>query len=211
MYIHRLFLDLRSREVRRDIADPYEMHSTLCRAFTPPEEKCPQGAFLWRLEPERSSDSLMAKVIVQSKELPDWQRITFDHWFGEEPSGHLDLNVKLKLEEIGIGQKFRYRIRANPSVCRNGKRSGLFSGEDQDTWITRQGDRNGFSLISIHRSEERMLTGNNRKGHGIRIFSVLYDGILTVTKSELFPKTILNGIGHGKAMGLGLLSVVPIS
>ncbi|MGB7567823.1 MAG: type I-E CRISPR-associated protein Cas6/Cse3/CasE [Chitinivibrionales bacterium] len=210
MYLHRLFLDLRSREVRRDIADPYEMHSTLCRAFAPPEKKCPEGAFLWRLEPERGENGLMAKVIVQSKDLPEWQRIAYDRWFGEEPSKPLDINEKLKLRAINNGKKFRYRLRANPSVCRNGKRIGLFSMEEQEAWINRQGERNGFSLIFIHRSEEQMLNGKNRNEFSIKVFSVLFDGILSVEKPDLFYQAIAGGIGHGKAMGLGLLSVVPI-
>ena len=56
MLLHKVYLDLRCREVRRDLADPYEMHATLCRAFSEPEQKCPEGAFLWRLEPENDSE-----------------------------------------------------------------------------------------------------------------------------------------------------------
>ena len=46
-------------------------------------------------------------------------------------------------------------------------------------------------------------------GNEIRIFSVLYDGILTVTEPASFLGAMKTGIGHGKAMGLGLLSVAP--
>jgi CRISPR system Cascade subunit CasE len=56
-----------------------------------------------------------------------------------------------------------------------------------------------------------MLRGNQHCGNPIRIFSVLYDGILTVAEPDNFRQVLATGIGHGKAMGLGLLSVAPIS
>lgn len=211
MLLHKILLDLRCKEARRDIADPYEMHSTLCRAFSPSDKKCPEGAFLWRLETEQNNDRVMAKVLIQSRELPDWQRITPAKWFGEAPVKALNLEEKLNLQTVNKGMKFRYRLRANPSVCKNRKRFGLFAEIDQLTWINRQGERNGFTLITTHRSEERMLTGKSRTDYPIRVFSVLYDGVLAVQDPELFYQAIKNGIGHGKAMGLGLFSVVPIS
>ena len=63
----------------------------------------------------------------------------------------------------------------------------------------------------VHVSHEQMLSGKQHSGNGIRIFSVLFDGVLTVVDSGAFSKAIGSGIGHGKALGLGLLSVVPAS
>jgi CRISPR associated protein. len=79
--------------------------------------------------------------------------------------------------------------------------------------------------IDVLISQEQMLRGKRRDGVDIRIFSVLYDGILSVTEPESFRRTLLGGvkkeanknkkvtmgIGNGRAMGLGLLSVVPIA
>lgn len=209
MFLHRIHLDSRCREVRRDLADPYEMHSTLCRAFMTPETKCPQGTFLWRLEPEKSDNGFF-KVVIQSKQLPDWSRINIAEWFAEEPAPPLDLTVRLRLDSLIEGRRFRYRLRANPSVCRNGKRLGLFTADKQIAWLYRKGEQNGFSLITIHRSEERMLSGKVRNGYPIRVFSVLYDGIMAVTDAKFFQIAIAGGIGHAKAMGLGLLSVMPV-
>lgn len=47
------------------------------------------------------------------------------------------------------------------------------------------------------------------KGQGQRLRSVLYDGILTVKDPLCLRKTLVAGIGSGKAFGFGLLSVVP--
>jgi len=60
-------------------------------------------------------------------------------------------------------------------------------------------------------SQEQMLRGKQHIGNAIRIYSVLYDGFLAVTQVEKFREALRTGIGHGKAMGLGLLSVAPIA
>jgi len=189
------------------------MHSTLCRAFSSSsEQKCSPGSFLWRLEPEQSHDGF-SKVIVQSHILPDWSRINLADWLGEAPTTPINILEKLSLDKRANGSQFRYRLRANPSVCRKGRRFGLLNANEQTDWILKQGVKNGFKPFSIHRSEERMLSGNTRKISStitIRLFSVLYDGILSVTDLQQFQKAVEFGIGRGKSMGLGLLSVAPI-
>jgi CRISPR system Cascade subunit CasE len=211
MFLHRLHLNQRNKEVRRDLADPYEMHSTLCRAFSPPDRKCPQGEFLWRLEPE-TDPSGNPRALVQSRSIPDWSRIGVKDWFAYEPDPPVNLISHLKLESLLPGQKFRYRLRANPSKTdiRNGKRLGLFRLEEQEKWFARKGVHHGFSVESIHISEEKMARGKRHNDISISIFSVLFDGVLVTTEPEKFRNVVNSGIGHGKAMGLGLFSIVPI-
>ena len=223
MFLQRIHLNLRCREARRDLADPYQLHSTLCRAFSPPDKKCLEGEFLWRIEPE--TDSLGPRILMQSRAKPDWGGISGQGWLSKaDPS--INLIERLNLDSLQSGQRFRFRLRANPCVKRNGKRLGLLHLEEQEGWIERKGLQHGFSLsqqrsfdfsessrerIDVRVSQEQMLRGNQHSGNGIRIFSVLYDGILTVTEPDKFKDTLQTGIGHGKVMGLGLLSVVPIT
>jgi CRISPR system Cascade subunit CasE len=211
MLLHKIYLNLRCKEVRRDIADPYEMHSTLCRAFCEQEQKCLPSLFLWRLEPETRNDG-MPKLLVQGQTEPEWSRINVADWFAEIPSSPVDVQEKLGLNDkvMANGSQFRYRLRVNPSVKRNGKRIGLYKAEEQDAWFMSQGQKNGFSLKSLHRSQEKMLEGKRRHSEHIKVFSVLYDGVLEVSDEDLFIKAVTWGIGHGKTMGLGLLSIVPI-
>ena len=209
MFLHRLHVNLRCREARRDLSDLYQMHATLCRAFSPPNQKCPEGELLWRLEPE--TDSLGNPImLVQSRSGPDWTRIGIRDWFVQEPDPKVDLTTRLKLESRIVGQRFRYRLRANPCVTRNGKRLGLLRTEEQVSWMRRKGELHGFSPETIHVSQEGMSYGKQHEGNTISIFSALFDGILVMTNREMFGKAITSGIGHGKAMGLGLLSVIPI-
>jgi CRISPR system Cascade subunit CasE len=224
MFLHRIHLDPRCREARRDLSDPYQLHSTLCRAFCEPDRKCPENGFLWRLEPETDSAG-RPRILVQSQTIPDWTRIGVQGWLAENDPA-VDLKGRLKLDTLMAGQRFRFRMRANPCVKRDGKRLGLLRLEEQEKWIVRKGEQHGFLLpkltsfdfsdssqgrIDVRVSHEQMLSGKQHAGNDIRVFSVLYDGALSVTEPTKFKDALQTGIGHGKVMGLGLLSVVPIA
>lgn len=224
MFLHRIHLDPRCREARRDLSDPYQLHSTLCRAFSTPDKKCPEGEFLWRIEPE-TDPAGCPRILVQSKSMPDWAGISVQGWLANADSA-IDLKARLKLDSLKAGQRFRFRLRANPCVTRNGKRLGLLRTDEQEVWLERKGKQHGFSLsqlasfdfsespksrIDVRISQEQMLRGKQHTGNGIRIYSVLYDGVLIVTEPDNFRIALKTGIGNGKAMGLGLMSVVPIA
>jgi CRISPR system Cascade subunit CasE len=224
MFLNRIHINPRCREARRDLSDPYQLHSTLCRAFSNPERKCPESEFLWRLEPE-TSPAGNPRILVQSRSVPEWMNIGVNGWLAEADAA-IDLKDRLRLHTLNVGQCFRFRLRANPCVTRNGKRLGLLRLEEQEAWIMRKGLQHGFSLpklaafdlqdslperVDIRIAQEQMLRGNQHAGNAVRIFSVLYDGILTVTDPDNFKRALQTGIGHGKVMGLGLLSVVPIA
>ena len=123
MLLHRIHLDPRCREARRDLSDPYQLHATLCRAFSAPDKKCPENEFLWRLEPE-TDPAGCPRVLVQSRAGPEWEAIGIDGWL-VEADAPVDLTKRLKLDDVKVGQRFRFRLRANPCVTRNGKRQGL--------------------------------------------------------------------------------------
>lgn len=222
MLLHRIHLDPRCREARRDLSDPYQLHSTLCRAFSTPDKKCTEGEFLWRLEPETDSAGY-PRILVQSNSTPNWAGIGVQGWLANADSA-IDLNDRLKLNSLKAGQCLRFRLQANPCVRREGKRQGLLRTDEQEGWLARKGKFHGFSLpqsasfdvsetpkdrIDVRISQEQMLRGKQHTGNGIRIYSVLYDGILIVTEPDNFKSALQTGIGHGKAMGLGLLSVAP--
>lgn len=225
MYLHRIHLDLRSREARRDLADAYQCHATLSRAFSLPDTRCAEGAFLWRLEPEVDPDGY-PRILVLGRQPAEWSRINLKQWLARDPDPPINLRDRLHLDTVQAGQKFRFRLRANPSVTSKGKRVGLTRVEEQEAWLRRQGqEHHGFELpglpsfdleaptqtrVDIRISGETKLRCQQAKGNTIQVFSVLFDGLLTVTDPARFRAALAQGIGHGKALGLGLLSVVPV-
>jgi len=208
MYLYRIVLNPRLKEVRRDVADAYQMHSTLCRAFCQPEEKCKQSAFLWRLELERGSPTNPV-VLVLSKQLADWKRITLTDWLVKEPEGPIDLNDKYKTTCFDEGRKLRFRLKANACYNKDGKRHAVKGNGDQLVWLRGQAAKNGFLVLSSVVTLQETIKGYPRDGKEITVFSVQYDGMLQITDRNTFIAAMNNGIGHGKALGLGLLTAVP--
>lgn len=236
MRLHRIHLNPRCKEARRDLADPYQMHATLCRAFFPQETPCTPGALLWRQEPETDAHG-RPRVLIQSQAVPDWSRLPSD-WLAPALSDMdlpvspgIDLAQRLSLDTLTAGQAFRFRLRANPCKTALGKRTGLVHPDAQRAWLARKGAQHGFALPAsdtsdyfdfaespkgqpypdIRVSHDRMLVGRRHDGTMIRVFSVLYDGRLTVSDPIEFRAALNTGIGHAKVMGQGLLSIAPIS
>jgi CRISPR system Cascade subunit CasE len=121
LYLSRLLLNPRSRQVWSELAQPYEMHRTLMRAF-PPATKAAEGtareefAVLFRAEFDDSGG--VAKVYVQSVKEPDWSFLQGlpDYLCrnGETPSISCK-DVMPSYANLRAGQTLRFRLRANPS------------------------------------------------------------------------------------------------
>ncbi|PKN59648.1 MAG: type I-E CRISPR-associated protein Cas6/Cse3/CasE, partial [Deltaproteobacteria bacterium HGW-Deltaproteobacteria-11] len=222
MRLFRIHLNPRCKEARRDLADPYQMHATLCRVFFPAQTPCPPGSLLWRLEPETDAEG-RARVLIQSHETPDWSRLPVPEWLGQDEPGKT-----LAFDAIKAGQTFRFRLRANPSKTVQGKRVGLVHPDAQQEWLARKAKQHGFELPQptteeyfefqqslggrahqdVRISHEQMLSGRQHDGNVIRVYSVLFEGRLATTDAVRFKEALRTGIGHGKAMGLGMLSVI---
>ncbi|NDD12084.1 MAG: type I-E CRISPR-associated protein Cas6/Cse3/CasE [Betaproteobacteria bacterium] len=71
-------------------------------------------------------------------------------------------------------------------------------------WLKRRSVRLGFELISLVRHDYEVIEFV-RQRQMVRIGAIRYAGTLRVSNSEQFKHTMLYGIGHSKAWGLGLL------
>ena len=81
-------------------------------------------------------------------------------------------------------------------------------------WLTARMDSNGFSLEPeqvIADGYQQHRSSINKQQHPIRYSTVDFQGILTVTKIDLFRKALFSGIGKSKAFGCGLLLIKHIS
>ena len=202
MELARILLNLDSRDARRDIADPYEMHSTLSRAFAASAIERPKR-YLWRLETPRNGASPF--VLVQSETPGNWPKLLV------EVPGWSALPETRRWEPATVlqqGTSVQFRLRANASVSRQGKRVGLWTADEQRDWFSRQLQRAGLADIGFSSVSSERLLGNRRRGEGkVVVCAAQADGIATVSSAEALTVALSEGLGHAKMMGLGLLSI----
>lgn len=200
MYLNKLTLDFRNSAARRDLADPYEMHRTLVRAFVTDHTQVPPR-FLWRLEPQLAPGK--AVVLVQSAQSADWSglRSNRDYLQNMPETKHVSLDQLLEANAA-----YRFRLLANPTVTRNGKRYGLVTEDAQLEWLNRQGKHHGFLTQAVMVTATDILKSRKHEGV-ISLRRVCYDGILQVVDVPKVKAALLSGIGPGKAFGCGLLSL----
>ncbi len=131
MYLSRLILNLRSRQVRAELANPYEMHRTIMKGF--PDGIRDTDRVLYRLETRPQQPYLT--VLVQSRSLPDFQSL---HETGYLCQPAETKSFDLRLE---VGQAYTFRLVANPTRKiqdpnnENGKRVGIYKEEEQLGWL----------------------------------------------------------------------------
>lgn len=165
LHLSRLIPNLRSDSVRRDLANPYEMHRTLMRAFASAEDGGP-GRVLWRRE-ALLRGSLPA-VLVQSIDAPAWERLPSD-WLCSSlrPAGEIAAVCESKpwKPAFSASQLLRFRLRANPTKRLSarstgpdgkpvdsawvGKRVEIVDPEQQVQWLARHGGDGGFRLAQV--------------------------------------------------------------
>ena len=215
MYLSKLELNPRSREARRDLASPYELHRTLAHAFPTPagqDYRATHGV-LFRLEPSYAGQSSV--VLVQSHTAPDWTLLPADY------TRQAAEYKKTHFTPLS-GQTLGFRLVANPTkkMSRPDKRQGnrvpLFDagGGDEGTpalqWLRRKAALSGFEVL--HVLSEGFLLGSTSTTtqdtkSSLPLYGVRFNGLLRVTNSEQLTAAISQGIGSAKAFGFGLLSL----
>ena len=211
MYLTLIHLNLRNRRVQRELANRYELHRSLMHGFkpvTPPGER-----LLYRIENGRGA----TRIMIQTQTEPDWSFLHKDPFQGYL----LDLpaNPQMKTFEpvINEGQKFIFRLQANPTKRLPGKaekienkRVGLYKEQEQLAWLARKGAASGFDPLDVRVTNLGMTTGflkKNDRTDRLALVGVQFDGLLEVTDSQAFQSTIASGIGSGKGFGFGMLSL----
>jgi CRISPR system Cascade subunit CasE len=175
------------------------MHRTLMRAFGPREAA---GRVLFRADAPRDGAPV---VLVQSEAEPDWSHhARTDDYLVRPPE------CKEYAPGFSAGQRLRFRLRANPTVRRDGQRLGVLSEEAQLAWLDRKGEAGGFRVLGARAVDEGFLGGRKADGerrHALTHLAVRFDGVLEVADLTRLLVTIRSGVGSGKAFGFGLLSL----
>jgi CRISPR system Cascade subunit CasE len=222
MYLASLILNLRHRQVRVDVARPYELHRTLARTLPDALDKAAER-LLYRLE---ATPDGLPRLLVQSHLPPRWDAL---------PPGYLaPIADALRMKEVALqlapGQLLAFRLVANPTkrLSRSlpqgrdkSQRVGLRTAQEQEEWLARKGAQHGFAVMQVTISRQdviavrRRLSGDADEGGAamaagpITQLNAQFDGVLQVVDAAALAAAVAHGIGSGKAFGCGLLSLAP--
>lgn len=199
MFLSHLLINLRHRGARRDLSDRYELHRRLLRAF--PRAMPADERVLYRVE--QTQGQPFVRVLVQSQQRPDWagaERLSDPWYLCKLPE------VREVEPRVSEGLRLPFRLQANPTVKRAGKRHAIYAEDELTRWLQRKGDMHGF-LVEPANLRSVKLGRQHGKGRKQTWHLVQFDGLLQVTDPDLFVAGLCNGIGSAKAFGCGLLSV----
>lgn len=150
VFLSRLVLDLRSPQVLAELAQPYEMHRTLMRAFPRASGNVEARAHfgvLFRTEVDDAAR--IVKVYVQSNVEPDWSFLACLGSYlstNRQSPAYECKDITSALRSLKAGQTVAFRLRANPTkrLARDGdplkgKRVALFKESEQIEWLRGKG------------------------------------------------------------------------
>ncbi len=221
IYLTNMFMKLDAREGRRDIGNCHHLHRTIMGAFPNLESDTARKEqnILFRV---MADGGLRARIFVQATTKPDiavWEGLPHLVVERRNSSGYLEIAEPRKI--FWEGRLLRYDLLACPTKKvggttkeqrlhgerKNSRRVGLIDRDSRLLWLGEKAAEGGFSILSSSEDGKQMITGTKPSGHRITHAGIRFTGVLRVENSQEFVKTMMKGIGAGKAHGLGLLMV----
>lgn len=183
------------------LADPKIFHGALDCCFSGGRPRN-----VWRID--RLKENLY--VLILSEEKTDFS--SFCKKFSPSESSWETKDYEPLLSRLKKGDTWRFKLSANPTyrVGEKGKITAHAAPKCQKEWLMKKSLKNGFQLESdgFDVIENKWFKFRKDSTNAVTILSVTYEGLLMITDVELFRKALVNGIGRGKAYGMGLLTVV---
>ena len=213
MVLSRVALDAANRQTMIALQNPAKFHGAVEQAFEPRAKRV-----LWRV------DTLGGRyyLLILSEETPTLDGVVRQFGTGEAPETR---DYAPLLERISDGSRWAFRLHANPTYSQGGDgkrgkvhactvirppREATAEVKTQYGWLMHQAQAHGFALdedgFGVTRNQWFSFS---KPGSGqVRLLGVTYEGMLTVTDAQKFRQALTEGVGRGKAYGMGLLTVV---
>ena len=206
MYLSRVELDLARSSTMKALAAPQKFHGAVEGSFAWERRRR-----LWRL------DTLGGKLylLVLSEEKPELSAVV--EQFGTGAAAEVR-NYDPLLQRIQPGSCWQFRLTANPTksckdpkaLAERGTVMAHCTTQFQKQWLMDRAQAHGFALEEDGFTVTRVQWQHFAK-HGTRpvtLLAVTYEGVLQVTDPEQFRQLLCQGLGRGKAYGLGLMTVM---
>ncbi|MDR2672181.1 MAG: type I-E CRISPR-associated protein Cas6/Cse3/CasE [Coriobacteriales bacterium] len=174
------------------------------------QQRQPVQRHLWRLD--RLGHSLY--VLVVSPVRPDFTHLIEQlGWVSSQQTWETKPYEPF-LERLRPGQRWQFRLRANPtrSVKRPDapRKRGIVQAcvtiDEQKQWLAERVHKHGFSLQGFE-LVDRSVGSFKRQEEKITVHVATFEGLLKVEDPALLRKALTEGIGRAKAYGCGLLTL----
>lgn len=210
----RLHLNPSSRQARKLLGNPQAMHAAVLSCF--PKEVSDKERILWRHDGKiRGADE--HSVYIVGPDSCDPSKIAEQTGSEHDPQ---KASYNRLLEALADGQQWHYEVVLNPVAAKKapgsprgtrGKLTALVGEEAQLEWFRSKAKSCGFTPLETLIVERKTLRfsklAKNPKGRQVVIGTVRYRGTLQIDDVESFRKSLVEGIGRGKAYGCGLLTL----
>jgi CRISPR system Cascade subunit CasE len=183
---------------------------------------------LWRLDVEPDART---HLYVVSPDRPDFAHIAEEAGWPSTERGK-SKDYRAFLDRLEPGQRWAFRLTANPTQYvvpeRGGraKRVAHVSVQYQEKWLFERAERAGFRIASSQlpglvgdveslalRVTRRATHQFSRRGaqQPVTLAVAQFDGVLTVEDVPALRRSLVAGVGPGKAYGCGLMTLVPVA
>jgi CRISPR system Cascade subunit CasE len=201
MYLSRVNLDPRKTETAKAMARPSRFHGAVESCFSGERQHA-----LWRVDKVGSGMNLL----ILSRDKPDLSSLT--RLFGRSDAAASTMPYDAYVDGVRDDGVYRFRITANPTQKVQRKRvpmviTGRARHGDADGWLTGRLSKHGFVIHSLEMVEHRMVEIPS-DGRKISFLSVTWEGICQVTNESAAKELLRKGLGHEKAFGCGLMTVM---
>lgn len=220
MYLSRIELDVSKRDTQVALISKNKLHGAVKASLIEENNRVMDKAnskHLWRIDTLRGRTYLL----ILSSHIPDLSFI--QHQFGyEDKEGETKEYDKL-LNRIEKDSVWNFRLVANPTYSKKaigkdgrGKVIAHTTTKYQLEWLKAQSEKRGFKLEEdsfnvVGSNWEKFIKRDKFKeksGKKVSVLKVTFEGKLKVEDVDIFKDTLVNGIGRGKAYGMGLLTIV---
>ena len=206
MELSRMRLNISKVHTIQALQNPNIFHGAIENAFHGED-------VIWRIDQLRGDYYLMLV-----SEAPFDSQVLIQQ-FGYKDEKIQSVDYAKVMNVIKEGTVWHFRLVANPTIAimdskkesKRGKRVACLNDKSQIEWLLKRCANFGCDIDAnqLRISEKRWIRFKKKDGnHRVSIYSVAYEGYLKVVDPELLKKKMVEGLGHGKAYGLGMLTVM---
>ncbi|ROR96936.1 CRISPR-associated Cse3 family protein [Salana multivorans] len=217
-FLTRIDLNPRRRGTARLLASPHRIHGAVNACFTPSQRP---SRPLWRIDRTPAG----TRLYVVSDVEPDPTSVLEEYGWPLADSWRTRDYAPV-LEAVSEGDVFAFRLTANPVhdaliPPRPGsdrgprkQRVAHVTATQQLEWFRSRCDGWGVMVTAPGTGVElvdRRVLEFPRQGRTVTVGTATFEGVLQVSEAAELRRRLVEGIGHAKAYGCGLLTLAPVS